>query len=197
METSFGIHRGLLCRASRVFREWLAFSETSEEGLVSQIMVLKHERPDIFCRFKDWLYSGKIISESETCEGLAWSDLIAVYTLAGRMEASRLQNSCVDTAIKKGKEGGFFPAPKDVNALWEAPGRVLKLQRLLLDMFATDCNLGQAMTTNRSYHPNFVRGLVQTLYDMKEKLTVYDKLDFWKKRRNYYVEENDDLIIID
>lgn len=196
METSFGIHRGLLCRASRVFREWLAFSETSEEGLVSQIMVLKHERPDIFCRFKDWLYSGKIISESETCEGLAWSDLIAVYTLAGRMEAPRLQNSCVDTTIKKGKEGGFFPAPKDVNTLWEAPERVLKLQRLLLDMFATDCNLGQAMT-NRSYHPNFVRGLVQTLYDMKEKLTVYDKVDFWKKRRNYYVEENDDLIIID
>lgn len=197
METSFGIHRGLLRRASRVFREALAFSETSEEGLVSQIMALKFERPDIFCRFKDWLYSGSIISESETWEGLAWSDLIAVYTFADRMGAPRLQNSCVDTAIKKRKAGGFLPAHKDVNTLWEASGRVLKLRKLLLNMFATECNLEQAMTTNGSYHPNFVRGLVQTLYDMKEKQTIYDKVDFWKNRRNYYVEENDDLIIID
>lgn len=169
----------------------------SEDGLVSQIIVLKYERPDIFHRFRNWLYTGDIISESETCAGLAWSDLIAVYTLADRIGAPRLQNCCVDTAIKKRKEGGFFPAQKDINTLWEAPERVLKLQRLLLDMFATDCNLEQAMTTNRSYHPNFVWGLVRTLYGMKEKQTIYHSMDFWKKRRNYYVEENDGPIILD
>lgn len=197
METSFGIHRDVLSQESRVFREWLAFSETSEEGLVSQIIVLKDERPDIFRRFYDWLYSKNIISESETCEGLAWSDLIAVYTLADRMGTPQLQNCCVDTAIKKRKEGGFFPAQKDVNTLWEAPGRVLRLRRLLLDMFAAECNIEQAMTASRSYHPNFVRELLQTLYGTKEKQAIYDKADFWERRRNYYVEEDADLTIID
>ena len=64
-------------------------------------------------------------------------------------------------------------------------------------MFAAECNLKNALTINKVYHPGFLQGLVQTLYDMKEKQAIYDEVDFWKKRRNYYVDDNDNPIIVD
>ena len=197
MATSFGIHRGLLRRASKFFKEQLSFGETTESGVVAQVVVMKDEEPETFRRFNNWLYSGNIISESETCKSLAWADIIAIYTFADRNGIPRLQNSCVDTVIRKRKEGGLFPGPADVNTLWKAPGQVSRLQRLLVDMFARECNLKDAFARNTSYHLSFLEELVQTLFDMKERQTIYDKVDFWKKRqKNYYVDDNENPILV-
>ena len=197
MPAVFGMHRGLLRRASKFFQAELAPSETTESGVFTQVVVIKDENPEIFRRFKDWLYSKRIISGSETYKALAWSELIAMYTFGDRKGISRLQNSCVDAIIRKRDEGGLFPGQADVNTLWRASGQVSRLRRLLLDMFAAECNLKNALATNKVYHPGFLQGLVQTLYDMKEKQTIYDGVDFWNKRRNYYVDDNDNPIVID
>ena len=197
MPIIFGIHRGLLRRASKFFRMKLATSETAESGVVAQIVVIKDENPEIFRRFKDLLYSGKIVSGSETYKALAWSELIAMYSFGDRKGIPRLQNSCVDAIIRKRIEGGLFPGQADVNTLWRSPGHVSGLKRLLLDMFAAECNLKNALATNRGYHPGFLQGLVQTLYDMKERQTIYDQADFWKKRKNYYADDNDNPIVVD
>ena len=175
----------------------MALSETAESGVVAQVVVIKDENPDIFRRFKDWLYSGRVVSGSETYKALAWSELIAMYMFGERKGISRLQNSCVDAIMRKRIEGGLFPGQTDVNALWRASGQVSRLRRLLLDMFSADCNLKNALATNKAYHPEFLQGLVQTLYDMKERRTIYDEVDFWKKRRNYYVDDNDNPIVVD
>ena len=175
----------------------LAPNETTESGVVAQVVVIKDENPEIFRRFKDWLYSGRVLSGSETYKALAWSELIAMYAFGDRKGISRLQNSCVDAIIRKRNEGGLFPGQADVNTLWRASGQVSRLRRLLLDMFAAECNLKNALATNKAYHPGFLQGLVQALYDLKEKKIIYDEVDFWKKRRNYYVDDDDNPIVVD
>ena len=175
----------------------LAPSETTKSGVVAQVVVIKDEDPKDFRRLKDWLYSRRLISGSETYKALAWTELIAMYTFGDRKGIPRLQNSCVDAIIRKRNEGGLFPGQADVNTLWRSPGQISGLKWLLLDMFAAECNLKNALATNRGYHPGFLQGLVQTLYDMKERQTIYDQVDFWKKRKNYYVDDNDNPIVVD
>ena len=184
-------------RVSEFFRKELAPSEKTGSGVVVQVIIIKDENPEIFRRFRDLLYSGKVISGSETYKALAWSDLIAMYMFGDRKGIPRLQNSCVDAVIRKRDEGGLFPGHADVNTLWRASGQGSSLRRLLLDMFAAECNLKNALATNTVYHPGFLQGLVETLYNMKEKRTIYDEVNFWTTRRDYYVADNDNPIVVD
>lgn len=195
--TTFGIHRGLLRRESSFFREQLSKSETAGDGNAAETVVLKDEDPDIFRRFNTWLYSEKIISESETYKNLPWGVVIEVYSFAERIGIRRLQNNCVDAVIRKRRDGGLFRAQGDVNTLWKRPGNLFRLRRLLLDLFATGCNLTSAMANNGSYHPQFLQGLVQTMFEMKAQGRIYDQVDFWKKRRIYYVDDNENPILLD
>lgn len=194
--TDFGVHRGLLCRASSFFEQQLSESGATEGGIVAQVLELKEEDPQIFGRFHTWLYSEKITSGPESYKDLPWRVIINVYAFAERTGIPRLQNTCIDTAIRRRVDGGLFPGQVDVNALWKCPGNVFRLRRLLLDLFATECDLGNAIANNRSYHPQFLQGLVQVLHDMKVKKTIYKEVDFWKKRHHYYVTDNDNPMFI-
>ena len=120
-----------------------------------------------------------------------------LYSFADRTRVPHLQNACIDTAIRKRRDGGLFPGQVDVNALWTCPGNVFQLRRLLLDLFAAECNLGNAMASNRSYHPLFLQGLVRVLHDMKVKKAIYKEVDFWKRRREYYTIGNNNPIVVD
>lgn len=195
--TSFAIHRGLLCRASTFFKEELSTSETTEGEIVAQVIELKDEDPEIFRRFHTWLYSEKLTLESESCKDIPWRIIISVYSFAERTGIPRLQNTCIDNAIRKRKEGGLFPGQVDVNALWKCTGNIFLLRRLLLDLFASECNLANAIANSGSLHPQFLQGLVQVLYDMKVKKTIYHEVDFWKKRENYYVVDHNNPIVVD
>ncbi len=106
-------------------------------------------------------------------------------------------NACVDTVIKKRREGGLLPGQADINTLWKVRGNYFRLRRLLLDLFATECKLTSATANNGSYHPQFLQGLVQTLYEMKKKGTIYDRVNFWQKRQHYYVDDNENPIVVD
>ncbi|KAL9133647.1 MAG: hypothetical protein Q9175_005177 [Cornicularia normoerica] len=195
--TNFGIHREVLRRASSFFKERLPTSETTKSNIVTHSVVIKDEDPDIFRRFVTWLYSRKITLESETYMNTPWQIIIEVYSFAERNGIPHLQNTCVDTVIRKRRDGGLFPGQGDVNRLWECPGNISQLRKLLLDLFATECNLKNAIASNGSYHSRFLQGLVQVLYDMKVKNTIYKEVDFWEKRQNYYVYDNENPIVVD
>ena len=160
-------------------------------------IVLKDEHPDVFRRFVSWLYSHTIILESETYKDLPWDAIIEVYAFAARCSIKGLQNICVDTIIKKRQNRGLFPAQTDLNKLWKFTGNVFRLRRLLLDLFATQCNLAKAIAGNGSYHPKFLQGLVLTMYNMKKEERIYEEVDFWQKRQNYYVDDSDNPIVLD
>ena len=196
-QDSFAIHQDLLCRASTFWNEQLSTSETKEGEIVAQVIELHNGDPQIFLRFHIWLYSEKITSESESCKDIPWRIIINVYAFAERNGIPRLQNTCIDTAIRKITEGGLFPNQVDVNALWKCKGDVFRLRRLLLDLFASECNLGQAIANNGSLHSQFLGGLVQVLYDMKVEGTTNKEVDFWRKRHDYYVNGTDNPIVVD
>ena len=194
---SFGVHRGLLQRTLSSFNEQLATSEINDGGVVAQCIVMKNEEPEVFRRFSFWLYSENIISESEKYKDLPWGTIIEVYSFGERYGISRLQNKCVDTVIKKIKAGGLFPSQTDINSLWRRSGNFFRLRRLLLDLFASGCKLTQAMQTTGSYHVQFLEGPVTTLYESKVQGTINDPIDFWQKRRNYYVDDSQNPILVD
>ena len=194
---SLGIHRGLLLRASSFFREQISTGVTTEDGIAAQEVVMKDEDPDIFRRFNLWLYSDKMISESETYKTVPWGVILEVYSFAERTGIPGLQNRCVDTIIKKRMDGALFPNQSVINRLWKMPGNAFRLRHLLLDLFATSCNLTQAIASNQSFHPKFLQGLVLALFEMKTKTTVNDQVDFWAKRQKYYVEDSQNPIMLD
>ena len=194
---SFAIHRGLLCRASSFFKEQLSTSETTEGEIVAHVVELKDEDPEIFRRFHTWLYSGKLTLEVEDCKDVPWRIIFNVYAFAARTGMPRLQNTCIDSAIRKRKEGGLFPNQADVTALWKCTNNVFLLRRLVLDLFASECDLENVLINNGSLHPQFLQGLVQVLYNMKVKRTIYKEVDWWKKRGSYYVVNHDNPIVVD
>ena len=160
-------------------------------------IVMQDEHPDVFRRFVSWLYEQTIILESEVYKDLPWDVIIEVYSFAARNSIRALQNTCVDTIIKKRENGGLFPGQADLNKLWKLTGNVFRLRRLLLDLFATQCNLAHAIAINGSYHPKFLQGLVLTMYNMGQERKTYKEVDFWQKRQNYYVADSDHPIVLD
>ena len=160
-------------------------------------IILEDEHPDVFRRFVSWLYDRSISLGSEAYKDVPWDVIIDLYSFADRNNIRGLQNTCVDTIIKKRRHGALFPAPADLNKLWKLTGNVSRLRRLLLDLFAAQCNLANAITGKGSYHPKFLQGLVVTMYKLKVERTIYKEVDFWQKRQDYYVDDSDNPIVLD
>lgn len=175
----------------------LTSSETIATDDDAHTIIMKDEDLETFRRFKNWLYSNQIITGSETYKDFTWSQIISVYAFAERRGIPRLQNHCIDTIIKKRREGGLFPGQVDVGNLWRLSGNVFRLRRLLLDMFSRQCNLTNAIANNGSYHAKFLQGLVQTLYQMKVEKSTDDGVDFWARRHQYYVEDAENPLMLD
>ena len=198
--TSFSIHKEVLRRVAPIFfKEKLSRMKTTEEDHITHTITIfiKDEHPDVFRRFVSWLYEQKIILESEAYKDLPWDIIIDLYSFAARNSIPGLQNTCVDTVIKKREHGGLFPAQADLNKLWKLTGNVFRLRRLLLDLFAAQCNLPRAIAGNWSYHREFLRDLVITMYNMRKEETVYEEMDFWQKRQRYHVGDSDNPIVLD
>ena len=196
-ESDFPIHRGVLRHASKFFNEELANSVMTVNGMIDHVVTISNEDPEIFGRFKNWLYTNSMISEAESHKELAWCTIISTYLFAERNGIPRLQNHCVDVVIRKRQEGGLFPAKEDVNTLWKAKGTVFRLRRLLLHLFATECNLQHAIEDNGSYHKDFLQDLVLILYGITRKQDTNKQVDFWVRRQIYYVDDVENPIILD
>ena len=181
------------------FKERMSPMKMTEKNKTTHTIsiIMKDEHPDVFRRFVSWLYVQTIILESEVYKDLPWAIIIDVYSFAARNSIRSLQNTCVDTIIKKRQYGGLFPGQVDLNKLWKLTGNVFRLRRLLLDLFATECNLAHAIAKNGSYPAKFLQDLVTTMYSMIREGKAYEEVDFWQKRKNYYVEDSDNPIVLD
>lgn len=207
---SFGIHKGLLVKASTFFKAALSTSFEPENNVKSEdsVEVMPYEdRPNaislvkedvaVFKRFKDWLYTDKIITRTETAKDLLWSIIIDIYVFAVRRGIPRLQNSCIDVAIQKVNEGGLFPTQAIINALWKTTGPVWPLRRLFLQLFAAKCSLKTALANNQGYCQRFLHDLVIILYEMKRDEKNGTEVDFWKARHMWHVNMAENPVDID
>ncbi|KAK4690498.1 hypothetical protein P7C71_g6305, partial [Lecanoromycetidae sp. Uapishka_2] len=177
---SFGLHKGLLTKASSYFRNVLSHDSVAEEDIKSEdsleimthddgtkAVALSKEDATIFKRFKDWLYTGNVLIGDENPKELLWTALVDLYVFAVRRGIPRLQNSCIDTAIQKIEAGGLFPSQAIINPLW------------------------------KGFCQRFLHDLVIILYEMKRGGKTEDEIDFWKARHMWHVNMADNPVAID
>jgi len=202
--TKFGVYAGILRRASSFFRsilEQVVVSAGNEDFATSNDGVkeiwLRNEDPAIFVRFKDWLYTSRIMTESEKFKDLSWTLLIDLYTFAERRGIPNLQNSCINAIVGKRKSGGSIPGQDIITPLWRNDGQVWPLRRLILHIFAANCNLKTALAQNSAYPQRFLHDLVIVLYERKMEGDKEEEADLWKERTKYYVHKNDNPIALD
>ena len=203
-QAKFGIHEGLLQRASSLFKAAIVGGPIPESDIESscqedgaKALWLRNEDPVIFKRLNDWLYTGRVTTTGEKCKDLSWSLLIDIYIFGERRNIPAFQNTCVNTVIQKCNDGAPFPGQATVNTLWNNQGDVWPLQRLILHLFAAKCDLKAALMKNSGYPQRFLHDLVIILYESKVKPETDVGDDFWAIRKNYHVHKSENPITID
>ncbi|KAM0800668.1 hypothetical protein BDR22DRAFT_963045 [Usnea florida] len=87
-----------------------------------------------------------------------------------------MRSTYVDTIIKKRRQGALFPAQADLNKLWKLTGKVFRLRRLLLDLFAAQCQGGRESERHalRGFDPTTIQASKPSqdyqTYSQSEKL---------------------------
>ena len=204
-QTRFGIHRGLLTKASGFFRDVLMPNlnkATAKNVMVthegdSTIILLVDKNADTVARVNHWFYSGKMLKPDESWADVKWEHLISVYLFSVEMRIARLHNKCIDAAIVKTKDGGLFPSQTTINALYRLDAQTWPLRKLFIKLFAVRCDLRSAMLQNSSYHQSFLNWLIIELYQMQEDDVRGKDVNVWKTREEYYVHGSDNPISVD
>ncbi|KAL9100810.1 MAG: hypothetical protein Q9163_003858 [Psora crenata] len=193
----FGIHKGLLCKASPIFKAALTEGHTTTDDLIiiypgpepetepernAIFLLLPNEDVSVFTRFNRWLYSKELTLEGETLADLSWADLISLYLFATKMKVTHLQNKCIDSTILKyfghhrhhpphhspASCPPFLPNADTMNRLWRQDTNAAPLRQLFLHLYAREADLATAMALPGSFHAGFMKGLVTELYAIKE-----------------------------
>ncbi len=190
----FDMHEGVLRKISAWFKNTLDAASTANDQ--PKTVDMADEDPAIFKRFNEWVYTQKLCTETEILKELPWSTIFDIYTFAERRGIPKLQNACINVAIRKANNGGPFPSQDVLNPLWKTTGKVSQLRLLLLELFAAKCDLKAALVRNGGFHHRFLHDLVIILYEMKEGDLEEDP-DFWKRRHKYYVNTPDNPVALD
>ncbi|KAL8881519.1 MAG: hypothetical protein Q9192_007780 [Flavoplaca navasiana] len=135
--STFYIHKGLLCHHSPVFTAMLEHDwKEKQEGFVT----LNSEEHNVFRRFVLWLYYGKILDYDESLITIPAQELLDCYFLADRRDIPAMQNFLINTIISKAQavQATFCDYQRYV---WcNTPGSS-PLRRLLVDMMALRGNI--------------------------------------------------------
>ena len=203
-QKKFGVHRGLLTRASHFFHKALQADYVAEVDTVAigredgaTVITLSNENPETFARINNFLYTRRFLNDKESILDVAWDHLIDVYHFSIRNSMTQLHNKCIDMAIMKAKNGGLFPSQATINALYGIELLASQLRKLLIKLFASRCNLKSAFSRNPNYHQAFVNSLVIELYEMAKDGTEPESLDLWTTRREYYATDSENPIVVD
>lgn len=205
LATKFGIHRGLLAKSSDWFKRILdpAWKSEEEDVIISSdgsstVIILAADDDAVFARVHTWLYSNQFFTPNDTYTSVSWRHVIDVYIFAVKKNIHRLQNSCVNAVILKQRRGSLFPGQENIDRLWKSEASGLtSLRRLFIDLFVASCDLKKVIYGNAGFHPSFLSGLVIKFYELKRDGTTKDKVDFWKKKNEYYVHGSDNPIPLD
>ena len=118
---------------------------------------LTNEDSKIFKRFKYWLYTHRLCTGDEKAIDLQRSLIVDTYVFAKNRGIPRVQNTYIDAAIKKRKNGGLFPSQEIINPIrTTTDGNICLLRLLLLHQVAAGCDIEAALAKNGSVVPSGV-----------------------------------------
>ncbi|KAL9632283.1 MAG: hypothetical protein Q9164_005416 [Protoblastenia rupestris] len=195
----FGIHKGLLCKASPLFQSALTAGVSTPDLQLflspptlddqvspepsSPALYLPSTPVETFTRFNHFLYSGTLTLDNESVRDLSWADVIEIYLFATKFAIAGLQNACIDVTITKQSTIPLnLPNAENMNRLWRPDTGAALLRQLFLKLYAQKADLGLVMGGTGCFHRDFMRGLVVELYSMKQRSTVGVDIKGGKKR---------------
>ena len=187
---NFGIHKGLLCRESAYFRS--CFNSTFMEAREGRV-TLEDEDPEVFKRFNEWLYTGKVLYDDETYENISFAPLLDLYVFAERRLMPRLQNACIDALISKDKESPHLPPALPVQHVWDHTSVSSPMRRLLVDLHVRFGDMRDILASDEDielYSKDFLAAIIVAYYDAKKDGPVKVCSDFWKERSRYHTNED-------
>ncbi|KAI4274166.1 MAG: hypothetical protein LQ337_004131 [Flavoplaca oasis] len=135
--STFYIHKGLLCHHSPVFKAMLEHDwKEKQEGVAT----LKDEDHGVFQRFVLWLYYGGVLDKDETVESIPIQTLVDCYLLADRRDVPEMRNQVIDTIFCKAKAANTVFSGFQ-RYIWKNTPESSPLRRLLVDMMVLRGNL--------------------------------------------------------
>lgn len=194
--TTFGIHRGLLCRQSSYFKAALSSNlKEAKEGAI----VLESEDVGIFERFNLWLYTGRFLKEGENVKDVGWETSFQIYIFAEKYGAHRLQNTTIDHMIKMNAVLKVLPGGPDIRRAWFGTSGAAPIKRFLVDLYARKADLPNIMGSEekyREFHLGFMVGIALAFHKLKRDGTMYETFEWWKERCRWHVHEVADPVCV-
>ena len=194
--TTFGIHRGLLCRQSSYFKAALSGNlKEAKEGVV----VLEGEDAGIFERFNLWLYTGRFLKEDETVKDVGWETSIQIYIFAETHGAHRLQNTTIDHMIRMNAVLKVLPGSPDIRRAWSGTSGASPIKRFLVDLYTRKADLPTIFGSGEKYkgfQMEFMVGIALAFHKMKRDRSMYELFEWLKERCRWHVHEVADPICV-
>lgn len=164
---TFYIHESLLAQApffqAALDKEW----REGQQRFVS----LPDDDPDVFYRYTQWLYRGKIASrtrDNQTNHSL----LASLYVLAEKLLHREFQNRAIDAiveatrAFKKedGSVGRVFPGAKSIDIIYRGTLAGSAARRLMVDMYVGHApkEFFDASDFNHDFLMDFAKAMADT-----------------------------------
>ena len=183
----FNIHKTILCNASSYFKA--ALGGTWQEAK-KQKFDFADECFDVFDRFQQWLYSGRILEDDETSTALSWDVLFGIYIFAEKRGVPKLQNEVIDTIIDK-YTATEAASVHSFRRIYDETPESSPLRRLLIDYTARRGKIkseGNAAWFEESYRhvypKDFLFDLCEAFYDERK---AKKSTNFRKFRCDYHV----------
>lgn len=180
----FIVPKELLYSVSDYFKAALEgnFKEATE-----QKVELPDDDPEVIERVLLWAYTGKILDQGETVDDMSFTNLAGIYVFAERRCGPQLQNDTIDLLIQKSYVTGSSTDLLDPieHGNWYtkvSPSSLLR--RLAAEISADVGSLASPSWKFQTYPKDFLIGLIQALYRIREKGCAED---FWEIRCNYHI----------
>ncbi|MCJ1263938.1 hypothetical protein MMC22_003809 [Lobaria immixta] len=184
--TSFGIHRALLCHNSSYFDR--ALNGGFKEAVEGEV-ILADEDPATFTRFNEWLYSGTVLLGNETEKDIHYKTLMNLYIFAEKRGVTRLQNAVIDCIIKKNSKSKALPNTY-IGHAWNNTADSSPLHMLLVDIYVRKANFAEIMgdeKKRKGFDKEILIAFVLAFHRMKDDGSLSGAYDFWKRRCHYHV----------
>lgn len=200
--TTFGIHRGLLCHHSSYFDR--ALNGGFKEAVEGEV-ILADEDPTIFTRFNEWLYTGAILlGKIETERDIPYPVLVKLYIFAEKRGVVRLQNRVTDFIIRKNKISQSFPN-SCIRFAWTNTADSSPLHRLLVDLYVRQANFAEIMDNKKSrnfFNKDILTAFVLAFHRLRDErsarsrhnlcdISAIDHQDYFRQRCEYHVHNKD------
>ncbi|MCJ1469512.1 hypothetical protein MMC07_008145 [Pseudocyphellaria aurata] len=186
--TSFGIHRGLLCHHSSYFDR--ALNGNFREAVEGEV-VLADEDPSLFARFNEWLYTGVFLLNNEIGQDIPFEILVDLYVFAEKRGVIRLQNAVIDCMIKKRS------IPTDIRYAWNNTPDSSPLHKLLVDLFVRRVKFAETMDDAKKrkrldcvLDKDILIAYVMAFHRMKADGSILKGYSFWESRCLYHVHND-------